>query len=186
MGTGVAETLGIPVKGAGMAEGIEIFPKHDELKQGEFGNAIRGPLGIHRAIGARYWFYGADYNLDNQLSYLLRCGKLSEDHLRRSSVSAATLLWRRRKRRTASGIGRPKRAPFRILDHVEARRKVGRDWVARCPSCASSGRDTSKDNLAISVEEPQKYICWAGCTREMIRAALGVPVRFPVSLGGRT
>ena len=32
------------------------------------------------------------------------------------------------------------------------------------------------DNLAISVEEPTKYKCWAGCTMEMIRAALGRPI----------
>ncbi len=48
--SGLAQKLGIPVKGAGTAEGIEIFPKRDELKDGDFGNAIRGPLGIHRTI----------------------------------------------------------------------------------------------------------------------------------------
>src|SRR5437667_7432178 len=69
---GVAERLSIPVKGAGTAEGIEIFPKHDEIKHGGFGNAIRGPLGIHRTISARYWFYGADYSFDAQLAYLAR------------------------------------------------------------------------------------------------------------------
>ena len=42
--SGLAAKLGIPVKGTGTAEGIEIFPKHDELKDGDFGNAIRGPL----------------------------------------------------------------------------------------------------------------------------------------------
>src|SRR5260370_24201651 len=75
------DSLGIPVKGAGTAEGIEIFPKHDELKDGDFGNAIRGPLGIHRTISARFWFYGADYNLDNQLAFLKRVTKLSEEQL---------------------------------------------------------------------------------------------------------
>jgi hypothetical protein len=79
--SGLAQKLGIPVKGAGTAEGIEIFPKHDELKDGDFGNAIRGPLGIHRAISARFWFYGADYNLDNQLAFLKRVTKLSEEQL---------------------------------------------------------------------------------------------------------
>jgi hypothetical protein len=59
---GIARRMDIPVKGSGSAEGIEIFPKHDELKSGEYGNAVRGPLGIHRAIGVRYWFYGADYD----------------------------------------------------------------------------------------------------------------------------
>lgn len=185
--TGVAEKLRIPVKGAGIAEGIEIFPKHDELKEGDFGNAIRGPLGIHRAIGARYWFYGADYSLDNQLEYLMRVPKLSEDHLRSLLGKACSSV------ATPPPEPNPKRhwrypqvrAQFRILDHVEVRRKVGRNWIARCPSCAAAGRDTGKDNLAICVEEPQKYICWAGCTREMIRAALGVPVRIPALAGAR-
>src|SRR5882757_4576174 len=79
--SGLAEKLGIPVKGTGTAEGIEIFPKHDELKDGDFGNAVRGPLGVHRAISARFWFYGADYSLDNQLTFLKRVSKLSEGHL---------------------------------------------------------------------------------------------------------
>jgi hypothetical protein len=56
------------------------------------------------------------------------------------------------------------------------RRKIGRNWIARCPSCAAADRDKSGDNLAISVDEPQKYICWAGCTKEMIRSALGCPI----------
>jgi hypothetical protein len=65
---------------------------------------------------------------------------------------------------------------FRILDYVQVRRQVGRNWVARCPSCAHAGRDRSGDNLAIAVEEPRKYICWAGCSKEMIREALGRPI----------
>src|SRR5258708_12642068 len=51
--SGLAQKLGIPVKGAGTAEGIEIFPKHDELKDGDFGNAILGPLGIPPTIPPR-------------------------------------------------------------------------------------------------------------------------------------
>lgn len=57
----LARRLRVPVKGgAGLAEGIEVFPRQDELKADEFGNAIRGPLGVHRAVRKRYWFYGAD------------------------------------------------------------------------------------------------------------------------------
>ena len=44
----LATRLGVPVKGSGLAEGIEIFPRHNAIGEGEFGNAIRGPLGIHR------------------------------------------------------------------------------------------------------------------------------------------
>ena len=185
--TGIADKLRIPVKGAGTAEGIEIFPKHDELKEGDFGNAIRGPLGIHRAIGARYWFYGADYSLDNQLAYLMRVPKLSEGHLQSllGNVCSTAATPKKAPEQKRSWRYPQVRGEFRILDHVEVRRKVGRNWIARCPSCAAAGHDTSKDNLAISVEEPQKYICWAGCTREMIRAALGVPVRIPSLAGAR-
>jgi hypothetical protein len=68
------------------------------------------------------------------------------------------------------------RRHFAILDYIETRRRIGRNWVAQCPSCAAAGRDRSKDNLSVSVEEPWKYRCWAGCTKEEIRAALGAPI----------
>jgi hypothetical protein len=65
---------------------------------------------------------------------------------------------------------------FRILDHITTRlRAVGHNNVTRCPSCAEEGHDRSGDNLSISIEDPRKYICWAGRTRDMIRAAVGCP-----------
>ena len=176
--SGLAQKLNIPVKGAATAEGIEIFPKHDELKDGDFGNAVRGPLGIHRAIGARFWFYGADYNLDHQLEFLKRVPKLSVERLR----EVVQKLGRPNEPETKKVTSAPRwrypqqRRQFQILDHVQAHRKAGRNWITRCPSCATAGHDRSGDNLAISVDEPTKYICWAGCTKEMIRAALGYPI----------
>ena len=72
----------MPVKGgAGLAEGIEVFPRQDELGDAEFGNALRGPLGVHRAVGQRFWFYGADYRLEAQLEYLERLKKITEDEM---------------------------------------------------------------------------------------------------------
>jgi len=176
--SGLAQKLGIPVKGAGTAEGIEIFPKRDELKDGDFGNAVRGPLGIHRAISARFWFYGADYNLDKQLAFLGRVGKLSEDRLgallqKLGQTDAPHAKETKPVERWRSPVAQRQ---FHILDHIQVRRKTGRNWVTRCPSCAAAGRDKCGDNLAISTDEPQKYICWAGCTKEMIRAALGCPI----------
>jgi hypothetical protein len=76
---------------------------------------------------------------------------------------------------------KPDRPHFAILDHIETERRVRRNWIAQCPSCAAAGRDRGKDNPAVSVDEPWKYLCWAGCTRERIRAALGAPV--PVAAG---
>jgi len=176
--SGLAQKLGIPVKGAGTAEGIEIFPKHDELKDGDFGNAIRGPLGIHRAISARFWFYGADYNLDNQLSFLKRMTKLSEEQLGVLLQKLGQPMEGEKKEVKATPPWQypAQQRQFHILDHLQVRRKTGRNWITRCPSCAAAGRDKSGDNLAISVDEPQKYICWAGCSKEMIRAALGCPI----------
>ena len=177
----LAIRLGVPVKGNGLPEGIEIFPKHNELKSGEFGNAIRGPLGIHRGANRRYWFYGADYDLERQMAYLRQLPKMSGSQLeslvagKAAALQPASRSIQCEPSRRYSGNGN--RHVFRILEHIGTKlRKVGRNYVTQCPSCAASGHDRSGDNLAISINEPQKYICWAGCTREMIRAALGCPV----------
>lgn len=173
----LALKLGMRIKGFGLAEGIEIFPRHDELREGEFGNAIRGPLGIHRGANRRYWFYGADYDLEKQMAYLSRLGKLTEEQLR-SFTAGKTMPPEFQRRQSAPSQSFVHRSvnEFRILDHVGKVRKVGRNYVTRCPSCAEAGLDRSGDNLAISVDDPRKYICWAGCRREMIRRAVGCPI----------
>lgn len=174
----LALQLGVRIKGIGLADGIEIFPKHDELRKGEFGNAIRGPLGIHRGANRRYWFYGADYSLEKQIAYLNQLEKVSEQQLAHS-IAGKTMPpeFERRAASTRETVRQSSGSEFRILDHVGKTRKVGRNYVARCPSCAEAGRDRSGDNLAISIDDPLKYICWAGCTKEMIREALGCPIR---------
>lgn len=178
----LASELGIPVKGAGLADGIEIFPKQDEVGPKEFGNAIRGPLGIHRANGKRYWFYGANYDLESQMSYLNRLPKVGTAQLHNLIAGKplpAALIESERKVAAFIPKKHDSRNEFRILEHLTARiRRAGRNHVTRCPACAEAGRDRGGDNLAISVEDPRKYKCWAGCAKEMIRAALGCPVRF--------
>jgi hypothetical protein len=169
----LARQLSVEVKGAGSGEGIELFPKQDAVEEGQFGNAIRGPLGVHRAANRRYWFYGASYDLEAQMAYLRKLRRVSVEQMRELMVVVPIDMPAERPRRIAY---QPDRQQFRILDHIETRRRVGRNWIARCPSCAADGRDRSKDNLAISVEEPWKYICWAGCTKEQIRAAMGAPI----------
>jgi hypothetical protein len=178
----LAVKLNVQVKGSGLSEGIEIFPKQDELGPNEFGNAIRAPLGVHwgarESRGWRYWFYGADYTLDDQLAYLNRLPKVPEDHLRRmvEGKEIPPEFAQRARRAEVPKYFAPKPGEFRILDYVRVARQVGRNWVARCPSCAAAGHDKSGDNLAIAVDEPRKYCCWAGCTKEMIRTALGRPM----------
>ena len=178
----LALRLGVRIKGGALPEGIEIFPKHDELREGEFGNAIRGPLGIHRGANRRYWFYGADYNLEKQMAYLNRLRKVTDEQLK-NFIAGKTMPPEFDRKRASTGPAVPfvrtSGREFRILEHVGHVRKVGRNYVTRCPSCADAGQDRSGDNLAISIEEPRKYICWAGCTKEMIRRALGhsIPTR---------
>jgi TOTE conflict system, Archaeo-Eukaryotic Primase domain len=176
----VARRLKVPLKTAGSGDGIEVFPKQDELPASEFGNALRGPLGIHRATGKRYFFYGADYTLDAQLAYLQRLKRLTEDEL--AHFVAGLQVEEpppvpKQVNRSYVPDGNSTHREFRILEHVTVRRKAGRNYWARCPSCARQNRDRAGDNLAISIADPRKYKCWAGCDREQIRAALGCPIR---------
>lgn len=174
----LARRLRVPVKsGAGLAEGIEVFPRQDELEPDQFGNAIRGPLGIHRAVKHRFWFYGADYKLESQMEYLEQLRKITEPEIHGFISGLEMPEEFRPKPRVELPPYDPSRREFCILDHVRPTRRRSGNYWARCPSCAQAGRDKSGDNLAISISDPRRYKCWAGCTREMIRAALGHPIR---------
>ncbi|MEQ1949523.1 MAG: hypothetical protein ABL995_20195 [Bryobacteraceae bacterium] len=170
----LAGKLSVHVKASGPSDGIELFPKQDRIEPTQFGNAIRGPLGIHRAVNRRYWFYGARHDLDAQMKYLRELRRVTEIQL--SELIAGLAVEEERPPELLTG-SRSERSYFQILDCLnrDGLRRVGRNWVAQCPSCAAAGRDRGKDNLAISVEEPSKYLCWAGCTNIQIRAALGAP-----------
>lgn len=175
----LALRIRVPIKGgSGLAEGIEIFPRQDQIEQNEFGNAIRGPLGVHRASARRYWFYGADYDLEAQLAYLERLRKITEAEMTRFIHGLEMPEEFRRKPKIELPPYDPARREFRILDHVQSTRKRSGNYWAQCPSCAMQGRDHGGDNLAISVVDPRKYKCWAGCSKEMIRAAVGQPIRI--------
>ncbi len=176
----LARRLGVPVKASGLAEGIEVFPKHDAIAKGAFGNAIRGPLGIHRGANRRFWFYGADYTLETQMEFLKRLRRVTEEELDRFTAGKelpADVAKSQGEVKPIEGLrtGGSRKA-FCILDHVGKTRVVGKNHVARCPSCAQVGHDRSGDNLAVLVSDPRFYQCWAGCTKEMIRAALGHPI----------
>jgi hypothetical protein len=163
----LAQKLGVPVKGSGLAEGIEVFPKHDEIQQGAFGNAIRGPLGIHRGAKRRFWFYGADYTLEAQIGFLTRLRRLTEEQLDQFTAG----------KDLPPSIAGVRTESEQNGAHGTHRSHHGfRIYVARCPSCALAGRDRGRDNLAILVSDPRFYQCWAGCTKEMIRAAVGHPI----------
>ena len=78
----LAKRLSVEVKSSGAGDGIELFPKQDALGEGQFGNAIRGPLGIHRAANRRYWFYGAPYEIEAQMTYLRDLRRVTGQQMR--------------------------------------------------------------------------------------------------------
>jgi hypothetical protein len=174
----IALRLGIPIKIGRQREGIEIFPKQDAVKPGRYGNAIRGPLGIHRGAAQRFWFCGADDDLESQMRYLNSLPKVTAQHLARL-IAGKTMPPQLARTGTKAVLAMTRRVGdrgFRILEHVNTPlHTVGHNNVTRCPSCAEEGHDRSGDNLSISIEDPRKCICWAGCTRDMIRAAVGCP-----------
>lgn len=79
----VAGRLKIAVKGNGQAEGIEFIPGQDRIKPGMYGNAIRAPLGIHRASGQRYFFFGAPWSTELQMEFLKNIPKITRGQLDR-------------------------------------------------------------------------------------------------------
>jgi hypothetical protein len=176
----VALRLGVPVVGGGLKQGIEVFPRQDEIEDGEYGNAIRAPMGVHRKTNLRYWFYDAAPTPEAQLAYIGRIKKLTEEELK-TFIKGMSLPEAYRPPVVAPYV--PSRSTysnqseFRILDYIRTCRKDHRNWWARCPSCAQIGKDRSGDNLAIQIKDPRFYKCWAGCTKEQIRAALGQPIR---------
>lgn len=173
----LALRLDVPIKGAfRQVDGIEVFPRQDEIGVTGFGNAIRAPLGIHRANMHRYWFEDAPSNLSDQFNYLRAVKRLTAIELETFTEGLSI---------PDSLAGRPAmeqpqyesaHSGFQILQHVAVRAQRSGNYWAQCPSCALQGRDRSMDNLAISEADSRYYKCWAGCTREMIREALGQPI----------
>ncbi len=174
----LALRLGVPIKGTlNQLDGIEIFPRQDELREGEFGNAIRGPLGVHRANMHRYWFEEAAPDLQSQFAYLRGVKRLTAEELA-TFVEGLSIPgeFQSRPKVEQPLVPFDQARGFQILEHVRVKRKASNNWWTQCPSCAKQGHDRSGDNLAISVGDPRFYKCWAGCTKEMIREALGVPI----------
>jgi hypothetical protein len=174
----LALRLGVPIRGApGQSEGIEVFPRQEELASGKFGNAIRGPLGVHRATLRRYWFYGAPGTIDEQLAYLKAAKKLTGEELHRFTAGMTLPEEFTRPRAESVPVKFPSNGgEFRILDYVTVTATEAADYRAQCPSCGPKG-DPKAHHLAISIAKPLMYHCWSGCTKEVIRASLGRPIR---------
>lgn len=183
----LALRIGIPVVGAGITTGIEVFPKQDQIDEGGYGNAIRAPLGVQLKTNQRYWFYEADVAPEAQLTYLEGLRKVTEAELK-SFIQGMELPEAYRPPEPKPYVPPPAGSSwreFRILDYIEINTRVRdrRNWVARCPSCAKAGRDRHMDNLKILKSNPLIYKCFAGCRKEDIREALGRPIPQSSGIG---
>jgi hypothetical protein len=180
----VAKRLDVRVKN-GKFEGLEIFPRQDALRPGQFGNALRAPLGLHRKAGKRFWFYHAEYTLEAQIEYLWRLERLTEERLNTLTEGLSFPEEYRPPEPVSFNLppGVDTTRWFRIREHVRNLHSVGKDFKAQCPSCAQKGKDTAMDNLSISGQDEFLYHCFAGCTSDDIRAALGCPKRSRLGSG---
>jgi hypothetical protein len=182
--------LGVPIKGKGFSnentvEGIEIFPKQDSLKPGELGNALRGPLGIHRKDGKRYWFDGGGsplpQTLEAQMNFLIKTPKMTAQQLDQLIFGLpipAQLAEPAPETFKRSSVPSQGGKQDWIYGYVSFLRKrcIGGNYFVQCPSCARIGGDTHGNNLAVAKPRGPKhgfYQCWAGCDSKMIQNAFG-------------
>ena len=178
-----AMRLGLPIKGAGLPEGLKSSRGRTNWPKAN-SETLSAPRWASTVEPAKAGAAGSGFMapITRSRTSSPTCASCKRCRPSSSPASSRAKPCPRNSSSTRNGRRSPNRyisAPaseFRILDYVEVRRQVGRNWIARCPSCAAANHDRSGDNLAISVEEPRKYICWAGCTKEMIRNAIGRPI----------
>ncbi len=169
----LAKQLGVPIKKKGDDDGIEVFPKQDTIGEGEFGNAIRGPLGVHRTSLERYWFEGAEKTLDAQLQLLCNVKRVTKPQLEQLTAGLQPI-----EPPKPMFVPKPFHMDNRNITMVSVplgrHRKSGKNLMAQCPACASRGEDRKGHHLAVLIADPTVYHCFCGCSREDIKRALGV------------
>jgi hypothetical protein len=126
----------------------------------------------------RYWFEAAGATFEAQFELLRQVRRVTQKHLEALAAGMDPIPDRvPPKPWVQLPAAEGHKQGFQILCHVPNAKRSGRNYVARCPACAQRGEDRRGAHLAISVAEPRMYHCWAGCTKEEIREALGQPIR---------
>lgn len=177
------DSLSIPISGIrGNPVGVEVNPKQDSLGAGQFGNAVRGPLGVHRKDKNRYWFRDAAPDLKSQFGYLRKLPRLCAWDLELLTLSMTM----------PEDLTPPPPPPlpahtphcglragarFDIRDYTPTPRRMasGRgDYFTACPSCRARGKDTHGDNLHVTPARDggaPVFYCHAQCSFTEIRNA---------------
>lgn len=148
------DRLGYDIRGVrGNVDGIEIFPKQESLKQGQYGNGLRGPFGIHRKSMKRYWFVDAEPNLEAQFAYLRKLPRLTRAKLEDLTAGYTMPEDLIPKPAEPWDGSRSDSAKFDFRGFlVEPARKasIKNDFFIQCPCCAAGGRDNGKNNLHVT------------------------------------
>jgi len=152
------------------------IPRQDRLEDGELGNAIRAPIGVHRKTNRRYWFYEAEPSPEAQLAYLDGLKKLSESELR-TFIEGMSLpkhtgqLSRRRTFRPSLPRNTGVPNPGLCSHHAQGQPKL----VGKVSLLRGVGRDRSGDNLAIQIKNPRYYKCWPAARKRRFGQRLDSP-----------
>lgn len=170
------DRLGYAIRGPRKnLEGIEVFPKQESLKDGQFGNGLRGPFGIHRKSMRRYWFRDAEPTLQDQFSYIRQLPRLTRaklDELTEGLTMPEDLLQKDEPRLGATSTSkfdfREFIGPGKLIPEPSRKASTKGDFFIQCPCCAASGRDNGKNNLHVTpgteIQEgtgPPELYCFA-------------------------
>lgn len=155
------DRLGFAIRGSRKnMEGIEIFPKQESLKEGQYGNGLRGPFGIHRKSMRRYWFRDAEPNLQAQFAYIRTLPRLTRaklDELTEGLTMPEDLIlkdeprlgsWDSKSKFDFREFIGPE--PGKLIREPDRKASSKGDFFIQCPCCAAAGRDNGKNNLHVT------------------------------------
>jgi hypothetical protein len=150
----------------GRKEGIEVNPKHESLDDGQVGNGIRAPLGVHRKVHKRFWFRDAEPTLEGQFRFLRNLPRCTPELIEELTLGMDMP-------EDMIPVPRDQFAPaktngiFDIRFYIDPprRRNTKGDYFVQCPSCAEAGKDNGRDNLHVTEQPsgPPLFHCFAQC-----------------------
>lgn len=156
-----------------LPETFEFFPKQ---AQAQFGNALRGPLGVNlkpEANGAIGWFDGPPKEVGAQLEWLAvqpltssakitaMVKKLRAEDAERERYKFVPILPARQSASTKELLSLLELARL----HGQNLKQVSKGHTTRCPACAAAGCDRKGNNLFIG---ESGFSCQRGCDTKSI------------------
>lgn len=133
----------------------EIYPKQDRLREGQLGNLVRMPLGVHRKVsagGVRGLFQGCtSQDIVEQLMWFIDQPAANSEAIL-NLVYSLPLPQNPRKK-----VKRAKKGNFGdLVDEFPEdwpwQERAGGELVGLCPKCWEEGHDKQENNLSLNTE----------------------------------